>query len=118
MIMGEALESARTLPDLPIAIPGPFEEQILAGLEAAGAISGESAERARRAHARTRGSLVDILIRLGLCEEKVLAQQVASVLGLKLFDPEATPPIVVRPGAISVPFLREARVLPIADAGS
>jgi len=88
---------------------------LLAALTACGALSEESAVRATRAHARAGGSLVDVLVRLGLCEEKVLAEAMAAVTGLPALSPEDVPETAVRAGGISVPFLREARVLPLAE---
>jgi general secretion pathway protein E len=84
-------------------------------LKSRGVLTDESAERAERALARTGGSLVDILVRLGLCEEKALAESVAALTGLPIFK-DALPEEPVRAGTISVPFLREARVLPLAES--
>jgi len=92
-----------------------FGERLLVALEAAGTLGRESAERARRAHERTKSSIVDILIRLALCEEKSLAEQVAAVLELPLCEAKHMPEMAIRAGSISVPFLREARVLPLAE---
>jgi len=92
-----------------------FEQSLLSSLESAGALSEESAERARRAHARTRGSLVDILIRLGLCEEKALAETIAAVSGRQLLAADEFPQSAIAVDQLSVPFLREARVVPVAE---
>jgi general secretion pathway protein E len=92
-----------------------FEQSLLSSLESTGALSEESAERARRAHARTRGSLVDILIRLGLCEEKALAETIATVSGKPLLAADAFPETAVAADRLSVPFLREARVVPVQE---
>lgn len=94
---------------------GTFEQSLLSALESAGALSEESAERARRAHARTRGSLVDILIRLGLCEEKALAETIAAVSGKQLLAVDEFPQIALAADQLSVPFLREARVVPVGE---
>ena len=93
-----------------------LEARLIASLEACGALSRDSAERAERAYARAGGSLVDILVRLGLCEEKALASSVSALTGLPLFKGDELPEIPIRSGSISVPFLREARVLPIAES--
>ena len=97
-------------PDLPA-----FEDQLLAALSAAGTMSAESAERAKRAFARTGGSIVDIIIRLGLCEEKALARSIADLTGFSLYEEEKLPELAVRANQLSVPFLREARVLPLIE---
>jgi general secretion pathway protein E len=93
-----------------------FEGLLLQALSSAGAISADSSERAQRAYARAGGSLVDIIIRLGLCEEKALAQAVAGVTGLDAFAAGVFPEHPIRPSQLSVPFLREARVLPLAES--
>jgi len=92
-----------------------FEQSLLSSLESTGALSADSAERARRAHARTRGSLVDILIRLGLCEEKVLAETIAAVSGVQFLTAEDFPETPLGADQLSVPFLREARVVPVLE---
>ncbi len=93
-----------------------FEGRLLQALSSAGAISPDSSERAQRAYARAGGSLVDIIIRLGLCEEKALVQAIAGVTGLNTFAGEAFPEQAIRPSQLSVPFLREARVLPLIES--
>jgi general secretion pathway protein E len=92
-----------------------FGARLLAALEAEGALSAENAERAHRAHARTGGSLIDILVRLGLCEERVLARHTATALGLPLFDPETLPSDPIGGNALNLAFLRDARILPVAE---
>ena len=92
-----------------------FESCLLSALESAGALNSESAERARRAHIRTRGSLIDILIRLGLCEEKILAETVAAVSGKDLLAADDFPDTAIAADQLSVPFLREARVVPVLN---
>lgn len=111
MLSGQHLES--------FAKPAPnssFENDLLARLEQAGGLSSENAERARRAHGRAGGSLVNILIRLGLCEEKILASHISAMTGISLFDVEDFPPAAIRLRDLSVPFLREAHVLPLAES--
>ena len=100
------------------AVAGSREDQLLAALEAAGTLSPENGERARRAYLRTGGSVVDILVRLGLCEEKALAQTVASLLGLPLLGSEDLSECDFRSNKLNLPFLRDARVLPLAETGT
>jgi general secretion pathway protein E len=95
-----------------------FEQRLLSDLVSKGALSAESADRARRAHLRTGGSLVDILIRLGLCEEKILALTVANAADLKYLDSEEVSHSAVLDARLSIPFLREARAFPLAEDDS
>ena len=94
----------------------PFERSLLRALRSADALSEESAERAARAHKRAGGGLVDILVRLGLCEEKALARAVAEVTGLRLLDAADFPDTAILRARLSAPFLREARAVPVAES--
>jgi general secretion pathway protein E len=99
----------------PFSEAASFEERLLQKLAHSGALSDESAERGRRAYSRAGGSLVDILVRLGLCEEKALAQAVAELSGCKLVGIEDFPETPLQSKNLSVAFLREARVLPLSE---
>jgi general secretion pathway protein E len=94
---------------------GALEAALLSRLQESGALNEESAERARRAFARAGGSIVDILVRLGLCKENALAEAVGAVTGLPPLGDDDVPETPIRADSISVPFLREARVLPLAE---
>ncbi len=98
-----------------IAAETSFEETLLRELIAGDLLSEDGADRARRAHARTDNSIVDILVRLGLCAERDLAPVVARVTNCTLINTSEFPqsPIDVR---ISNPqFLRDAKVLPLSS---
>ena len=69
-----------------IAAETSFEETLLRELVAGDLLSEENADRARRAHARTNSSVVDVLVRLGLCAERDLAPMVARVTNCALID--------------------------------
>jgi general secretion pathway protein E len=92
-----------------------LEQRLLDTLVSSGALTVESADRASRAHARTGGSLVDILIRLGLCEEKILALTIAGTAELRYLSADEILQSAVLDPRLSVPFLREARAFPFAD---
>ncbi len=88
---------------------------LLAFLVETGSLSADLADRAERAYSQAGGSLVDIIIRLGLCDEKLLAATLSRLSGLPLVGVQEFPSEPIRPATISIPFLREARVLPIAE---
>jgi general secretion pathway protein E len=92
-----------------------FEERLLTELVSSDALKAEHAERAANAHAMAGGSIVDVLIRLGLCEEKGLASTIASLTSLPLMKTEEVPAEAVRLNNLSVPFMREARILPLSE---
>jgi general secretion pathway protein E len=79
-------------------------------------LSEEYACRAERAHARAGGSIVDILIRLGLCDERLLASTVSDLTGFALLNIEDIPDQAVRLNELSVPFLRDGHILPLAES--
>lgn len=94
-----------------------FEQHLLAALVAERLLTLEDADRAGRACERAAGNLVEVIVRLGLCEERELARCVARVTAYPLFKSSDFP--VAPPGrTISNPqFLREAKALPIAESG-
>lgn len=114
--MGELVTSTKTALGTGGGSPKDFSERLLAALHDLNALSDDSTERARRAHARTGGSIVDILIRLGLCEEKTLAAAVADTSELPVLKSGDFPERPIRPDQLSIAFLREARVVPIAES--
>ncbi len=91
------------------------QDPLLATLVETGAMTAETAERAERTYTQAGGSLADVIIRLGLCDEKALALALSHLSGLPLLDVQEIPVEPLRPTTISIPFLREARVLPIAE---
>jgi general secretion pathway protein E len=90
-----------------------FGEALLAALVAGALLDGENAERARRAHERASGSMVDVLVRLGLCGERDVAKAVAALTGCPLIGPEQFPEDAIDKDAVNAQFLREAKVIPI-----
>jgi general secretion pathway protein E len=94
----------------------PFDRRLLHALFSTGALGEESAERAMRAHRRAGGSMVDILVRLGLCEEKALAREVAALTGLRLIAAADFPDAAILRERLSAPFLRDSRVIPIVES--
>jgi general secretion pathway protein E len=75
-----------------------------AGLERATRLSGESGER-----------LEVVLARLGLVSERDIAETLASVLDLPIAAPEDYPATPVLEDGLSQKFLKEARIIPLAD---
>jgi general secretion pathway protein E len=92
-----------------------FEKTLLAVLVADGLLDEEAAERAMRAYERTQGSLIDVLVRLGLCAERTLAQAVAKNGGWPLAAATDFPEEPIGLEALNVEFLRDSKVLPIAE---
>jgi general secretion pathway protein E len=88
---------------------------LLKALVDAEVLSVELAERVERAFTHAGGSVIDVIVRLGLCDEKSLASALSVLSGLPLAKIEDFPAEPIHPESLSVPFLREARVLPIAE---
>ncbi len=91
-----------------------FERSLAARLVASGKLDEAAAERALALRAESQERLEQILTKLGLVQEKDVAEAVSSVLGLPLVDPCDYPDAPVLDGA-SPKFLRQARVLPLLD---
>ena len=91
-----------------------FERALATRLVTAGKLEEAAAERAFRLRAGGGDSLERILTRLGLAHEKDVAEAVAAELGLPLATPADFPEAPVLEG-VSLRFLRQARVLPLAD---
>jgi general secretion pathway protein E len=91
-----------------------FERAVAARLIAAGKLEESAAERAFRLRTGGGDGLEQILTRLGLVHEKDVAEAVAAELGLPLAAPADFPDAPVVEG-VSPRFLRQARVLPLAD---
>src|SRR5215469_4997948 len=91
-----------------------FERSVARRLIASGRLEGAAAERAFRLRGSGDDRLEQILTRLGLVHEKDVAQAMAAELDLPLATAADYPAAPVIEAA-SVKFLRQARVLPIAD---
>ena len=63
-----------------------IEQQVIAALAAAGRLKEADLQRARQLHAEQGGSLLALLVRLGLVSERDQAATTASVLGLPLLE--------------------------------
>jgi len=68
-----------------------FEARLIQKLSGMHLLTTESADRALRAQARANGSLVDVLVRLGLCAERDLAPVVAEVTGCEFIKASEFP---------------------------
>jgi general secretion pathway protein E len=91
-----------------------FERSVAARLIANGRLESAAAERAFRLRTGSEDRFEQILTRLGIVHEKDVAQAIAEELELPLATAADYPdaPVVE---AASAKFLRQARVLPIAD---
>jgi len=72
-------------------------------------------QRARRVQDSTGENLDTLLVKLGLVSERDLAEAVAARLDLPLIKPGDYPEMPATNGAISARFLKESRVIPLAD---
>ena len=87
-------------------------------LGAAGRLSREVAERARRIAAEQGEPLGATLVKLGLVSERELAETYAEALKLPLAQIEDYPAEPVLEDKLSARFLRQARLLPLIEAPS
>jgi len=82
-----------------------------------GKIDARGLERALRARGDGKDSLLDLLPKLGLAAERDLAEAAAQVLALPLVGARDYPAVPLFDDKLSARFLRESRVLPLADDG-
>jgi general secretion pathway protein E len=96
------------------AHPSP-QSRIFAALLERGKVTPGDLGRARRLADEAGEPLVRMLVRLGLVSERDMAQAMAEVLDLSLADPALFPSEPAAEGVFSLRFLKDARVLPLAE---
>ncbi len=97
------------------ASPADPAERIADWLVEGGKLDRRGIERAQRLVADSRESLLHVLAKLGLVAERDLAEAIAAVLDLPLVAPKDYPERPLLEDRMSLRFLREARLVPIAD---
>jgi len=101
-------------PGLPDGIDAPLIDALLAR----GRLRENDLAKARALHAEAGGSLVALLVRLGLVSERDQAQVSAEVFDLPVLDgkalPEAPPPALADGLPVSLRFLKQFHVCPVA----
>ncbi|MBO8085195.1 MAG: type II secretion system ATPase GspE [Marichromatium sp.] len=91
------------------------ESAALARLARAGRLTESDLARARRLAEEGGEALLPMLLRLGLVAERALAEALAAELGLELVEPERFPGAPVAEERFTPRFLKDARVLPLAE---
>ncbi|KXX65704.1 type II secretion system ATPase GspE [Marichromatium gracile] len=91
------------------------ESAALARLARAGRLTESDLARARRLAEEGGEALLPMLLRLGLVAERALAEALAAELGLELVEPERLPVAPVAEERFTPRFLKDARVLPLAE---
>jgi general secretion pathway protein E len=104
--------SGRVYRQAPASTP---QSRIVAALLERGKLSAGDLGRARRLADDAGEPLVRMLVRLGLVSERDMAQAMSEVLNLPLADPALFPGEPVAEGLFSLRFLKDARVLPLAE---
>ncbi|WP_295431346.1 type II secretion system ATPase GspE [uncultured Thiodictyon sp.] len=108
-------DETKDLADHPGAAERPPEARIVAALHGRGKLTPGDLARARRLADDGGEPLLRMLVRLGLVSERDMAQAASEVLGLPLADSSQFPSEPVAEGVFSLRFLKDARVLPIAE---
>ena len=101
--------------DKTIGVPSDPAELIAERLVEEGKLDRRGIERAQRLVADSRESLLHVLAKLGLVAERDLAEAIAAVLELPLINAKDYPERPLLEDRLSLRFLREARLVPIAD---
>ena len=89
------------------------EARFLSGLVDGGLLVASDVNRLARTQAETGETLCRLIPKLGILEEKVLAEQAALFLKLRLFDKEALPSEPLLPEQLSESFLMAEGLLPV-----
>jgi general secretion pathway protein E len=89
------------------------EARFLSGLVDGGLLAASDVNRLTRTQAETGETLCRLIPKLGLLEEKVLAEQAALFLKLELFNKEALPSEPLLPEQLSETFLMAEGLLPV-----
>ncbi|HVG80762.1 MAG TPA: ATPase, T2SS/T4P/T4SS family [Methylomirabilota bacterium] len=90
-------------------------EAIALKLVETGRLDRRGLERAQRLVVDGRESLLQVLAKLGLVSEQDMAEAIGEVLGLPLVAPKDYPERPLMEDKLSLRYLREARLIPIAD---
>ncbi len=99
--------------------PDSADERVVAALLAKGRLKDVDLVRARRLQEETGGSVLALLLRLGLVSERDHAETSAEVLGLTLLAARQLPdvaPELPEDVALSLRFLKQFHVCPLGDA--
>ncbi|NCA71658.1 MAG: type II secretion system protein GspE [Sphingobacteriia bacterium] len=92
------------------------ESQVVTDLHEHGKLSPGDLSRARRLADEAGDPLLPMLVRLGLVSERDMAQTIGDVLGLDLAEASLFPSEPVREDLFSLRFLKDAKILPLAEA--
>ncbi|WCE05148.1 type II secretion system ATPase GspE [Pseudoxanthomonas sp. JBR18] len=96
----------------------PADERVVAALLAKGRLKDVDLARARRLQEETGGSVLALLLRLGLVSERDHAETSADVLGLELLSTKQlpdVPPELPEDVTLSLRFLKQFHVCPLAE---
>jgi general secretion pathway protein E len=96
---------------------GGFDQALGELLVQSGKLDQRGLDRALRVRGDGKESLLDLLPKLGLVAERDLAEATAQVLALPLVAARDYPAVPLFDDKLSARFLRESRILPLADDG-
>jgi general secretion pathway protein E len=96
---------------------GAADEAIVELLTRRGKLDEAGVQRAKRIQPDGGEHLHSLLIKLGLVSEKDMAEALAQVLALPLATPQDFPDQPLVDGVLSPKFLKDSRILPMAEAG-
>jgi general secretion pathway protein E len=92
-----------------------FERRLAARLVAAGKLDDAALDRVARLQSRNNAHLEGLLVKLGLVQERDLAEALADELGLTIAEADDFPDSPVLDGRVNEKYLRHNAVLPLAD---
>src|SRR5215471_11896906 len=94
-----------------------FERSLAARLIAAGKLDDAAFDRVARLQDRNSARLEGLLVKLGLVQERDVAEALAEELSLAIVGPDDFPDSPVLDGKVNEKYLRHNAVLPLMDGG-
>lgn len=93
----------------------PRDEELIERLVAAGRLREQDLGRARRLHEESGGSLVSLMVKLGLVSERDVAESLAELLDIPLFGVKDYPEVPATNGQLSLRFMKQHHIVPVAE---
>ena len=101
----------------PVASATAIDDAVVELLTSRGKLDDGGVQRAKRLQLGAGEHLHSLLIKLGVVSESDVAAALAQVLALPLVTPQDFPDQPLLDGALSPKFLKDSRILPLADGG-
>jgi general secretion pathway protein E len=93
----------------------PRDEELIERLVAAGRLREQDLGRARRLHEESGGSLLSLMVKLGLVSERDVAESLSELLDIPLLGVKDYPEVPPTNGQLSLRFMKQHHIVPVAE---